>query len=479
MLYQIRYAIDIIAPSYLEWVLDELLMSMKNADIANIIYLANIVASQAIHNGWSPKALVELDRFFKEDTSLEIQWRGFTKELTNDKLFRHDVLINVPFQQQSGEAQEQAIAALKSLGLELKLHSEITNEYSYIADISELIKAEKRYFRVSVEAKDIYSAAHAAIAQLASGLNVASFYNLVNAWDLKSVVIVAINTVSTFHRSFTAESIYTTYDYLDSSGRIFDSTRRIFADESKGELRNKLQGTFGYTNISRASLFQEEKYMNLWVALESLARTDMYQDIISNVRKTVPAAMCIRYIYRIVRNFVEDCRRCKVELKFGDVVIDVDQSTKQKMVREAIAVFVDDSLYAQLNTMCAVNTLLKHRCTEIRKLLTDTDWMIKKLGNHFDRVNWQIQRLYRIRNEIAHSALQNRSSLVVFIEHLNDYLSTYIAEIVTCIAEKNVSTLEEAICYINDNYDVLIALANSDKELMKQKVLSTGIISLI
>lgn len=57
-----------------------------------------------------------------------------------------------------------------------------------------------------------------------------------------------------------------------------------------------MTGAFGYANISRASLFQEEKYMNLWVALESLARTRMYPDIISNVKQTVPAAMSLIYI---------------------------------------------------------------------------------------------------------------------------------------------------------------------------------------
>ena len=110
-------------------------------------------------------------------------------------------------------------------------------------------------------------------------------------------------------------SLSAAQEYLDSSGRVFESTRKIFADETKRAICDRLQGAFSYTNISRSSLFQEEKYMNLWVALESLARTDMYSNIISNVKETVPAAICIRYIYRIVRNFAEDCKRCRVDLR--------------------------------------------------------------------------------------------------------------------------------------------------------------------
>ena len=57
---------------------------------------------------------------------------------------------------------------------------------------------------------------------------------------------------------------------------------------------------------------QEDKFINLWVALESLCRTDMYENIISNVLETVPPALCLKYIYRCYRNFAEDCLRCNV-----------------------------------------------------------------------------------------------------------------------------------------------------------------------
>ncbi|MBQ3252192.1 MAG: hypothetical protein IJB02_03000 [Oscillospiraceae bacterium] len=480
LIYHLKYAVGILGPTYLEAVLSELEASILNSNISDIEFYANIVASQAVHDGWSPSALFDMLRFFKQNKPFASQWVDFKNELLNTSLFAHDILINVPFAQLSGAQQVQALDTLGRLGLDLKTHAEIVAEYTNISDIGALIKAEKRYFRVSVNAKDIYSAAHTAISKLATVLNLASFYNLVDAWDLKSVVIVAINNVSSYHRSFTAESLYSTYNYLDSSGRVFESTRKIFADTDKSAIRDKLQGAFSYTNISRSSLFQEEKYMNLWVALESLSRTNMYSNIISNVKETVPAAICIRYVYRIVRNFVEDCKRCGISLNFGTVSIDTEQLTKQKMVKETIAIFQNATLYAQLLNKCSDNSLLKHRCGEVYRLITDVDFAFQKIENHYNRVNWQIQRLYRIRNEIAHAALQEQTSLIVYIEHLNDYLSTYISEIVTCISDKKLLSFEEALCSIKDNYDVFIALyKDNDKNTIKNDVLSTGIISLI
>ena len=467
--YHLKYAIGILQPVYMEWVLTELEASV-----------ANIASSQAIHNGWSPSALYDMLRFFRDSRPFPEQWSNFRNELLSDSFYSHDVLINVPFAKLSSAEQTHARQVLDQLGLELKAYADIVAQYQNIGDIAQLIKAEKRYFRITVDAKDIYSASHIAISKLATVLNLASFYNLVDAWDLKSVVIVTINNYNSYHRSFTAESLYTTYDYLDSSGRVFESTRKIFSDGTKRTICDRLQGAFSYTNISRSSLFQEEKYMNLWVALESLARTDMYSSIISNVKETVPAAICIRYIYRIVRNFAEDCKRCHVDLSFDSISVDLEQLTKQKMAKEIISIFGDSTLFTQMLDKCSVNTLLKHRCDNVHKLLTDVDFAFRKIENHYNRVSWQIQRLYRIRNEIAHAALREQTSLIVYIEHLNDYLSTYISEIVTDITEKNLDTFEEALCYIRDNYDVFVALyRENQKGILAADVLSSGIISLI
>ena len=68
----------------------------------------------------------------------------------------------------------------------------------------------------------------------------------------------------------------------------------------------------------------------------------------------------------------------------------------------------------------------------------------------------------------------------MYIEHLYDYLSTYITEIVTSMSEGKEGTLEEALSIIKDNYDVFISLIDQgDTLLIDDKVLETGIISLI
>ena len=476
----VKYAIVEISPEY-EWhAVEELKLSILAGDLNEISAYANIVASQAIHNGWSSQALNDLLRFFRDDKTFDEQWNSFEETILNNEPQSHDVLIHIPFKNQKNRDDLDILGTLGNLGLDIYTYEQLTTEYSEINDIASLLKAEKRYFRVKVSAFDVYAAAHKAIRKISDLLNMASFYNLVSAWDLSSVSFITINNINKYHKAFNAEQLYRTYDYLDSSGKVFEYTKNIFKDEYKITVREKLTGAFGYANISRATLFQEEKYMNLWVALESLARTRMYPDIISNVKQTVPAAMSLRYIYRIVRNYVEDCIRCKVEFDFPNHYIDMKQDSKQKMVKETIEVFRTPTLYDILLQKSEVNSLLKYRTESVYKILNDMVVLKDKVKNHHNRVEWQIQRLYRIRNEIVHSALQNETSLIMYIEHLYDYLSTYITEIVTCLSERREGTLEEALAVIKDNYDVFIAfMEKNEYKLINEKVVNTGVINLI
>lgn len=468
-----------IKDTYIIKTFDELKDSILCGDIEKMSQLANCIASQAVTRGWSTKALLDLMRFFRSKKEFDEQWNDFVRRLNDDIKSDHKVIISVPFLPNSEEEIVKMTIALGKLGIEPQTHDEVVSLMPNVTDLRTLLNAEKKYFVVDVKAYDIYSAAHLALCKVSDKLNLASFYNLIGAWKISSITMVSINLASNYHRSLTANSLYQTYDYLDSSNIIFDATKRIYMDNRYNEICGKLQGAFGYANISRSSLVQEEKYMNLWVALESLSRTKMYSDIISCVKETVPAAEVQRYLYRVVRNFVEDCARCNVSIKKLGNEIDVHQESKQKMVCEVITVLKNPCDYEILQENCRVNTLLRYRVACVRDLVTDIDKMAEKIKNHYEKVRWQIQRLYRIRNEIVHSALQERSLLLVYIEHLYDYLSKYIAEIVTCVDENKYETIEETLCHIKGNYELFDSLSKDDRsKSLLSDILDTGVIDL-
>ena len=122
-------------------------------------------------------------RLFSTDKDFDLQWKDFKGKLLNEKRTKHDVLINIPFKKQAKEEQVQTLEALHKLGINIKGYGEIICEFSDVQDIEQRIKSDKRYFHISVEAYDIYTAAHMAIREISEQLNMASFYNLVSAGD--------------------------------------------------------------------------------------------------------------------------------------------------------------------------------------------------------------------------------------------------------------------------------------------------------
>ncbi|WP_044974752.1 hypothetical protein [Ruminococcus sp. HUN007] len=299
--------------------------------------------------------------------------------------------------------------------------------------------------------------------------------------------MISVDNSSFYGKSLRSLDLFKTYDYIDTSGFIFENTVKIMESPNLKEIIDKLLPSFSYANISRASLFQQEKYMTLWIALESLSRTEMYDDIISNVKTTVPAALSIRYLFRIIRNFAEDLIRCNVDLVFKDgISYDVKDTSKAKVVENLIFIFKDDDLYSQLEDKCNYSDLLLYRVKDIKKIFTDYKYAIQKITNYHQHITWQIQRLYRIRNEIAHSATIDKNNLTIYTEHLFDYLSTFVSEIVSCTEKSDFKNIGEIYCKIQDNYAAFQEIIKNpdkitvtDKKILDDTLFKTGILSFI
>lgn len=457
---------------YFDHLSNDLLDAIKNQEKYRIVCLTNILVSYCIDMGWSPKALNDKVQIFKEDGTIEEKWRWFIESLGKNQQSQYCILINL-FLKASSMSIEQVSQIINSLGVEIISYDDVVLQYPFVSDKLK----KKNYMVVNVTAYDIFSATMQSLNSISEALNMLSFYNMIDGWNIKDIKFIAIDLEKQYSKLILPSDLYGTYDYLDSSSKIFECTKRIFSLQNNEKLQNKLRGVFGYANISKNSLFQEEKYMNIWVALESLARTDLYSDIITNVLENVPSALCIRYIYRLVRNFCEDLLRCEVTLE--EINIDLLQEEKGELVTNVINVFRGDN-YEVLKEKCRVNELLEYRCDEIQKILVDGKVTWKKITMHHKHIDWQLQRLYRIRNEIAHSALQERTSLLIYIEHLFDYLATFVSEIVTRVDENGIENIEQVFMNIQDNYNEFDSICSEAKgKVDSAEILPKGIIDLI
>ena len=129
----------------------------------------------------------------------------------------------------------------------------------------------------------------------------------------------------------------------------------------------------------------------------------------------------------------------------------------------------------ELLDKCKVNSLLVCRCIELHEQAVDGEKMVNSIMKHYKNVRQQLSRLYRIRNAIAHTAALEDVQMVRYIEHLEDYLSGFVAEVIRTTEEKNIEQIEIIFEMIKDNYQQFVDLANGKKKIGKYLVLEDGL----
>ena len=130
-----------------------------------------------------------------------------------------------------------------------------------------------------------------------------------------------------------------------------------------------------------------------------------------------------------------------------------------------------------------MNDLLEQRCKELHVLATDSEKMFDKIEHHYSMVRKQLSRLYRIRNDIAHNAITSTGTLMLYIEHLDNYLTSFVAEVVMCADKKKEENIELIFEMIKDNYqaflDIIKNKKNANSQVLLSGLLEKGIIELI
>lgn len=457
--YQLRYSLNYLENEYDKNLIEVLSTEVKNGNFNHYIPLASQLVSRCVELGWSVNALSSKAKLFKNnyfndnsiDRFLEILIKSNKQNFVVFFPFRLNVKTPKGIGKTNAQSRDYVFSQLNDFGVP------ITNSHTIIREFPNIDQkkvSDTDYLTVKVEAYDVYSASHIAISDLSSYLNILSFFSTIGSWNMNGTSWVVYNCDDPYTKKLTPNEIYGTYEYLDQSSTVYKRTKDLMLQNlsSRNILSQKLLSSFSYANLSRSSMALEEKYINMWVAIESLSRSDSFDNIISNIVVTVPNALCLRYIYRIVRNFIEDCDRCKIDLNFTTQKINTEDNNKEAIVTTMISIFHDKNLYNKLYNKCKVNSLLYYRCDELHKILSDEKALVQKIKNHNQKVVWQLNRLYRIRNEIAHSASSVKMSSIRYIEHLYDYLATFVSEIVRFTNLKNLQVQGEIFALINDNY---------------------------
>lgn len=172
-----------------------------------------------------------------------------------------------------------------------------------------------------------------------------------------------------------------------------------------GQDRDKFFRIINFHGMSSKSDSMENQLINLWTSLETIAPTQNNKSIISGTVYGILPIIGLRYFHRIFKSLTLDIVRWnrkeawrtlkKVKAPEGS---DLVQKVFCLIVCKDNETLLSDFLGRLLNF-----ELLKYRIYTLNKEFSSGESALEKLDKHQKRVEWQLHRIYRTRNQIVHS----------------------------------------------------------------------------
>ena len=247
---------------------------------------------------------------------------------------------------------------------------------------------------------------------------------------------------------FNSQDMIVSRKCVDTNKNLFD--KRYFNDSELNLLRvqlnlnndnnNILINSLRYFRLANHSNSTEQKFLNTWIALETLFVSHDYnwddidnngQSIISKIIEYIPVFYNSFSVVRKVRYIKETLINNNIKLPFSiqeklNLKYDIFSKENKDLIKDdhIYSIFKDEELFTSLmRDSDSIYNLehLKYRCTSLFELIKTKDSIKKSFNNSNKSIYNQLYRLYSIRNRIAHQGYHFRINPQL-INHLTDYL---------------------------------------------------------
>lgn len=168
----------------------------------------------------------------------------------------------------------------------------------------------------------------------------------------------------------------------------------------------RLFSSINTSALARATASPENQIISLWSAFEILL-SDPPPNVARVVHYTslITPCICLKYVRRYIVALCDGLtvsyrRQLKSLLDTlpDDLGIDVYTRFTHLVFEPQYS-----GLQTKLMTMCDGNPLARHRVWKLQQDFGNPNAIMKSLSAHQDRVNWQLHRIYRARNNLVHS----------------------------------------------------------------------------
>jgi hypothetical protein len=195
----------------------------------------------------------------------------------------------------------------------------------------------------------------------------------------------------------------------------------------------QLSAVLQYHKLALAASSEEACLVNMWIALECLVRRTR-GNIIQKICRSIPPTIACLAFFKMMRAL-------SIYMRLYWKQIDPSPFVELLELRDASYCAPSELLSAMLDNdeggkgqrlleLCTDNPLMHHRIRRIQHtLLKSPGDLAKYIETNENHINWQLRRIYRARNEVAHRANLS-TKLDQLLEHLHGYLINSIHRVI-------------------------------------------------
>lgn len=194
----------------------------------------------------------------------------------------------------------------------------------------------------------------------------------------------------------------------------------------------QLMAALHYHRLSLTATSDEARLVNLWVALESLCQQGG-DSIINRVCSKTSPCVASGNVRKILVSMAIYVRFFWDETSFDDfhkLFPNASRTDKRSSlpIEDLLAILLkpaDSPELKQLFALVGSHPLLCHRLFRVKKrMLNESQSVAKSMTIHAKNIDWQLRRIYRVRNAIVH-----RGRSVPYLRQLIQHLHSYVVNV--------------------------------------------------
>lgn len=192
--------------------------------------------------------------------------------------------------------------------------------------------------------------------------------------------------------------------------------REIETDRINGESLNRIYAGIRYFRYASESNEVEVRFINYWIALEHIfSSQDASEYTIGRLRDYFKNCHALVYFKRNLTEYHRDLKKLAIDIYIQGYSDDLNY-------------LKNESTYKIVQARTE-SPLLKQRSLYYLERLNSPEKLRGSLERHKQNIEWNLTRIYRIRNEIVHNAA-TKSNIYTVTSHLRYYLTFILNSII-------------------------------------------------